>query len=100
MDLFTPQVHDKENNRESLAILNDNKQRFSNHCRIVLDALLRGERLTTGIALTKYSIGDLRARCRDLDKFNGIKIEKQLIEGRYKEYFLSQEEINRIKANN
>jgi hypothetical protein len=76
-----------ENNRESQAILDANKARLNNQCRIVLEALLRGERLTTATALLKYGIGDLRRRIADLIE-RGIEVKKELKQGRYKEYFL------------
>jgi hypothetical protein len=76
-----------ENNRESQAILDANKARLNNQCRIVLEALLRGERLTTATALLKYGVGDLRRRIADLIE-RGIEVKKELKQGRYKEYFL------------
>lgn len=77
----------RENNKESQMILEANKERFSNQCRIAYEAMLRGEHLTTSSALIKYGIGDLRARIRDLIKA-GVDVKKKLNEGRYKEYFL------------
>lgn len=82
------QIHDRENNSDSELILKANKERFSNQCRIVYDALLRGEKLTTASALIKYGIGDLRRRVKDLVDYHGIEVKSELIEGRFKEYFI------------
>lgn len=80
-------VHDFENLPENQAILEDNRPRLSRQCQKVYDLLRAGMALTTTKAL-EYGIGDLRARVRDLIKFNGIDVKKRLIEGRYKEYYL------------
>lgn len=81
------EIHEHENNCASECILKANKERFSNQCKIVYEALQRGERLTTASALLKYSIGDLRRRIADLIE-NGVDIQKETKEGRFKEYFL------------
>lgn len=95
--LFEIQIHTAENSAASEQILEDNKPRLTNQCRIVLAALMRGEALTTSKALAVYEIGDLRARIRDLVKFNGVIVSKKLIDGRYKEYSISAEECERLK---
>jgi hypothetical protein len=77
----------RQNTKENQSIFDCNKEHFSNQCRIVLEALLKGERLTTTSALLNHGIGDLRARVRDLIKA-GIEVKKELKEGRYKEYYL------------
>lgn len=89
-------LHQKENNRESAQILKDNELHLKKQCRIVLEALCRGQRLTTTKALG-YGIGDLRARIRDLKDDNKVDVQKTLIEGRYKEYWLTDEEIKKSK---
>ena len=65
-----------------------NKDKFSNQCKLVYEALLRGERLTTTKALLNYGIGDLRRRCKDLRDIWSVPIKSEFIEGRFKEYFL------------
>jgi hypothetical protein len=82
------QIHERENNSDSELILKANKERFSNQCNIVYEALQRGERLTTASALLKYGIGDLRRRVKDLVDYHGIEVKSELIEGRFKEYFI------------
>lgn len=76
-----------QNNSESENILLSNEKHLSRQCHVVYEALLRGERLTTGIMYNKYHIGDGRARIRDLRKA-GIQVKDKLIENRFKEYFI------------
>ena len=65
-----------------------NKDKFSKQCKIVYEALLRGEKLTTTKALIDYGIGDLRRRCKDLRDMWNVPIRSEYVEGRYKEYYL------------
>ncbi len=81
-------LHHQENNIESQRHFEANKDKFSNQCRIVYEALLRGEKLTTTKALLHYGIGDLRRRCKDLKDIWNIPVKAEYVEGRYKEYFL------------
>lgn len=76
-----------QNNRESESILLANEKHLSNQCRILFDALKRGEKLTTGGALIQYRIGDLRRRVKDL-RDAGIQVKDKLLENRFKEYYL------------
>jgi hypothetical protein len=80
-------IFSKQNSASNQAILEANKSHLSNQCRIILEAMLKGERLTTASALLKYGIGDLRRRVKDL-RDNGIPVEDEFIEGRFKKYFL------------
>jgi hypothetical protein len=82
------EIHEHENNCASECILKANKERFSKQCQIVYEAMKRGERLTTASALIQYGIGDLRRRVKDLVDYHGINIKSELIEGRFKVYFL------------
>lgn len=77
-----------ENNRESQRIFDENKDKFSKQCKIVFEAFLRGERLTTTSALLTYGIGDLRRRVKDLKDMWGVDVKSELCENRFKEYFL------------
>ena len=78
-----------ENNIESQRHFNENKDKFSKQCRIVYEALLRGERLTTSKALIEYGIGDLRRRVKDLIDMWGVPVQSEFIKGNYKEYFIN-----------
>ena len=75
-----------ENNPESQKILRDNVKHFSRQCIVLKEAFERGEVLTVADGF-KYGIGDLRARVRDLRKA-GIQVKDELIDGRYKKYFI------------
>ena len=86
---FTKEIVHRENNRESQNLFDQNKDRFSNQCKRVYDALMRGERLTTSKALLEYGIGDLRRRVKDLKDTWKVPIESELITGKYKEYFIN-----------
>lgn len=85
--------HGKENTPANTAHYEANLDHFNKQCRLVLEALLRGERLTTTDAL-RYGIGDLRARVRDLLQA-GVPVEKEFVtteDGkttRFKVYFIS-----------
>lgn len=82
------ELHHFENKISNQEHFEANKEKFSNQCRIVYEALLRGEKLTTTKALLDYHIGDLRRRIKDLKDVWNVPIESQMIEGHYKEYFL------------
>ncbi len=88
LELDFDQLNHQENNIDSQRHFEENKERFSNQCKIVYEALLRGERLTTTKALLKYQIGDLRRRCKDLRDMWNVPVESEYVDGRYKEYFI------------
>lgn len=94
-DLFTPPenidfsiLEHKENNPGSQAHFEENKNKFSNQCRIVYEALLRGEKLTTTKALLTYGIGDLRRRIKDLKDTWKVPIKDKYVDKNYKEFYL------------
>jgi hypothetical protein len=77
-----------ENNLESQEHFDRNKKEFSNQCRIVYEALKKGERLTTTSALLRYGIGDLRRRIKDLKDIWNIPVQSEYVKGKFKEYFI------------
>ncbi|UYW01767.1 helix-turn-helix domain-containing protein [Flavobacterium agricola] len=82
------QLKHNENTIENQKHFDDNQPKFSNQCKIVYEALLRGEKLTTAYALIHYGIGDLRRRVKDLkDNFN-VPVESRKLQGNFKEYYL------------
>jgi hypothetical protein len=89
-------VENKVSNQEHFE---HNKEKFSNQCRIVYEALLRGEKLTTTKALIDYKIGDLRRRIKDLKDIWNVPVLSKLAKGHYKEYFLEESELQTIKNN-
>lgn len=80
-------VHQKENNPESRAILETNREHLNKQCKKVLELFEKGYRLTTGRALLLFQIGDLRARVRDL-RDAGYDVKDELLKGRYKKYWI------------
>jgi hypothetical protein len=78
-------VENKVVNQEHFEV---NKEKFSKQCKVVYEALLRGEKLTTTKALIEYRIGDLRRRIKDLKDMWNIPIEARLVKGNFKEYYL------------
>lgn len=82
-----------ENNAGSQQILNENKDKINSQCSLVLQALLRGEKLTVVSAILKYGIGDLRRRCKDLKDYHHIKIDENKLPGGFKEWFMSDDTI-------
>lgn len=79
-------IENKVSNQEHFEA---NKSKFSNQCKIVYEALLRGERLTTTTSLINYRIGDLRRRIKDLKDMWNVPIESRFIDGKFKEYYLT-----------
>lgn len=80
-----------ENLPENQKHFQKHKKHYSKQCVIVLQALQRGERLTTLTALMKYRIGDLRRRIKDLKDYHQIDIKSSFVPGtRFKEYYISQ----------
>ena len=59
-------VHVKENNRESLDHLNDNRKKFETDCSKILSLLQSGVRLTVRDAMLQHNISSLPRRILDL----------------------------------
>lgn len=78
-------IHERENNKASEAILEANKDLFKSQCQRILIELQAGKGLTVR-DMFLMGIGDPRARIRDLRRTWVIKDE--LMEGRFKKYFL------------
>jgi len=89
IDFTIPLVH-YENNVESQNHFNENIEHFSNQCKKVYKALMRGERLTAKIAMNDYGIGHLARRIKDLtDIYKVPNIESEFVNN-YKEYFIKK----------
>lgn len=86
----------QQNNKESQEILEDNHVKLAYQCRLVLNILKTGRRLTVGDAASGLydewekkklvRIGDFRARIRDIRVHMEVKDRK--FDGGFKEYFL------------
>lgn len=84
---FTKVVHTRENNRQSEVTLNEEYARLNNNCKIIYDALKRGERLTGRIIQRRFDMSEYRRRIKDL-KDAGIPIQEKKLKGGSKEWFL------------
>lgn len=89
LELDFTQLQHVENKVSNQEHFERNKEKFSNQCKIVYEALLRGERLTTTKALLQYRIGDLRRRIKDLKDIWNVPIQDEYVDGKFKEYFLT-----------
>ena len=74
-----------ENNPESNKILRENEKLFSKQCETVYELLKRGKYSVRDLVL--LGIGDPRRRIKDL-RDAGVRVKDELIEGRFKKYFL------------
>ena len=81
--------HKKENNSHSEAILFDQYERLSRNCKVLYDALKRGERLTGAIVVTQYGMLEYRRRFADL-RAAGIEIKERLLPGGVKEWWVEK----------
>lgn len=88
LELDFSQLNHIENKTSNQEHFERNKDKFSNQCKLVYEALLRGEKLTTTQALLNYGIGDLRRRCKDLRDMWNVPVKSEYVNGRYKEYYL------------
>jgi hypothetical protein len=89
MEIDFSQLQHTENKISNQEHFERNKDKFSKQCKIVYEALLRGERLTTTKALLNYGIGDLRRRIKDLKDIWNVPVQDEYVEGKFKEYFLT-----------
>ena len=91
---FTKKLIHIENNQESQKFFDENAPKFTEQCRKLFKAYMRGERLTTLIAMTKYKIGDLRRRHKDLIDTYQIPCTSEWIKGKgCKEYFIDLKDL-------
>lgn len=89
LELDFNQLQHVENKISNQEHFERNKDKFSNQCKIVYQALLRGEKLTTTKALLEYRIGDLRRRIKDLKDIWNVPVQDGYVDGKFKEYFLN-----------
>ena len=71
--------HRTENNHLSRKHLEENRDKFSHQCKLVLTILQSGKRLTVLSAINEYGISSLPRRILDL-KENGVEIKDGWIE--------------------
>lgn len=75
---FTKAVHVRENSAINEKHLNDNRQKFTGQCGIVLSLLQKGIVLSSYSAMVQYKIGHLPRRIKDIrDELGITNIEDQ-----------------------
>lgn len=89
LELDFNQLKHIENKTSNQEHFERNKDKFSNQCKLVYEALLRGEKLTTTKALLDYGIGDLRRRIKDLKDIWNVPVLDKYVDGKFKEYYLN-----------
>lgn len=82
-------THTKENNSHSEAILFDQYERLNHNCRIIYDALMRGEKLTGRDIVSKYGMMEYRRRIADI-RAAGIEIKEEILKGGSKQWWIEQ----------
>ena len=78
----------RENNSASQLILDSNKDHINNQCDKVLELLHSGVRLTVRDAIINYGISSLPRRILDLKQKLKIEIKSELVNGRFKVWYL------------
>lgn len=74
---FTMAVHNLENNAKSQGILDENRQKFTGQCAIVMSLLNKGVVLSSYSAMTQHHIGHLPRRIKDIRDNFGVHIDEQ-----------------------
>jgi hypothetical protein len=82
-------VHTRENNAGSEAILLKQYKRLNNNCKLIYDALMRGERLT-GRDIINMGMLEYRKRIDEL-KRAGIEIKEQTLKGGAKQWWIEHD---------
>lgn len=80
-------VMHNENNSHSEQILIDQSARLSKNCKILYEALLRGEVLSGAVIVTKYGMMEYRRRIADL-RAAGVVIKENILSNGCKEWYL------------
>lgn len=87
---FEKAVHTHENNSSSQCFLEKNRKKFGGQCRLIFNALMKGEEITTLTAIVNHGIGDSTRRIHDLIDKYGIMISNKWDENnKYKIWYMS-----------
>ena len=89
--------HGRENNQGSQNIYDLNLDSFNRQCRIVLEQLLTGRKLTFKEAFIHLGISDLRRRAKDLKDIYNIPVKDRTVNGNFKEWYLEMDFIDNWK---
>lgn len=84
---WTRVSHTKENNSHSEAILFEEYERLNHNCKIIYDALKRGERLTGRDIVTRYGMLEYRRRIADI-RAAGVEIKEEILKDGSKIWYL------------
>lgn len=82
-------THTSENNSHSEQILFDQYDRLNHNCKLIYDALKRGERLTGRDIVSRFGMLEYRRRLKDL-KEAGIEIHEKTLEGGAKQWWIEK----------
>lgn len=82
---FNP--HFKENNSESESTLHAQFERLKGNNKKLYEALMRGERLTGAIIVSRYGMLEYRRRIKDL-KAAGLDVKEVTLKGGVKEWWV------------
>jgi hypothetical protein len=80
-------THQKENNSFSEQILFDQYERLNHNCKIIYDALKRGEKLTGRDIVSRFGMLEYRRRIADL-RDAGLEIQETTLKGGAKQWYL------------
>ena len=89
----TFRIHQHENPKSSEEYLERNREHLANNCRILFEAFMRGERLTSATS----PVGDFRRRVGEL-KENGVWLTWEAgAGGRFKIWYMSENDKEKNK---
>lgn len=80
-------THTSENNSHSEQILFDQYERLNHNCRIIYDALKRGERLTGRDIVIRFGMLEYRRRIADI-RAAGVEIKEEILKDGSKIWYL------------
>jgi hypothetical protein len=80
-------THTRENNSHSEQILFDQYERLNHNCKLIYDALKRGERLTGRDIMRRFDMCEYRKRISDL-RDAGIEIKETTLKGGAKQWWI------------
>ena len=80
-------THTRENNKHSETILFDQYERLNHNCKIIYEALKRGERLTGRDIVTRFGMMEYRRRIADI-RAAGVEIKEEVLSNGAKEWWI------------
>ena len=86
-------IFHRENNKHSESIQRKQKERLANNCQILLDALLRGERLSGMDIILKYNMSEYRRRIKTIIDA-GYPVKFEMNKSGCKTWYFEKEYLN------